>query len=270
MTVQLHLKALTCLIASAFLYIIPANATTDLKTIIGDHIPWRTDGKIDIPRHIKHIKLDIGLSYSAPMSQQWLSHENDLVVFGFEPNPSSIASILGGAQKRDPRHGTPLEKKFIGHCFFLIPCALGLSDLTTVPFFVTADDCGCSSIYAPKTFAVEQIIEVPLFPLSAFFALFPFDTHPIIEYIKIDAQGSDLDIIKSGAPYIAEHVIFVTLEAEDNYYNGTHNSTAAIDAYMCSIGFMPYISPDTIDPTYINNRYVTYAKQHAIHIYQRS
>src|ERR1700722_12248866 len=244
------------------------NPNGTLQTLLSDTVPWRADGKFFIPSTIKHVKIDIGLSYSAPMAQQWLSHENDLIVFGFEPNPASVASILRGAVKRKPFHGDTLEKRFIGTSFFLIPCALGIANTTTIPFFVTADDCGCSSIYAPKTFTVEQIIEVPVFPLSDFFDLFPFDTHPIIDYIKIDAQGADLAIVKSGELYITKHVVFVTLEAEDSTYHGTTNSYAAIDTYMRSIGFIPHVSPHTNDPTYLNSRYAEYAKTNNVKIYQ--
>ena len=91
--------------------------SSDFVTLARKNIPLRSDGKIDIPSHIKHVKLDIGLSYNAPMSQYWLSHEDDLMVFGFEPNPACVTSILQGAIKRHPAHGEPLNKKFIGKTF---------------------------------------------------------------------------------------------------------------------------------------------------------
>lgn len=246
-----------------------SNSHNFLKLMREASIPLRSDGKIKIPLHIKHVKLDIGLSYSAPMSQYWLSHENDLMVFGFEPNPVGATSILQGATKRHAYHGDPLEKKFIGTKFFLIPCALGLSCNTTARFFVTKDDCGCSSIYYPKNFIVNQILEVPIFPLSDFFDLFPFDTHPVIDYIKIDTQGCDLNIAKSAGHYLAERVIYITLEAEDSQYENTDNSYQAIDDYMKSIGFIRHISPYTSDPTYFNSRYSEYVKNHSIQIYQQ-
>jgi FkbM family methyltransferase len=242
----------------------------DLKTLVRDVISMRqSDGKIEIPAYIQHIKLDIGLSYSAPISQYWLTHEDDLLVFGFEPNPEAVASIVQGATKRHKDHGNPLEKKFIGKNFFLIPCALGLSSNSTINFFVTENDCGCSSIYSPKYFDVKQIIDVPIFALSDFFDVFPFDTHPVIEYIKIDAQGSDLDIVKSAGSYLAERVIYITLEAENAQYENTVNSCQDIENYMQSIGFVRYVSPHTSDPTYFNPRYLDYVKRHDVKIYQK-
>ena len=62
-----------------------------------------------------HVKLDIGLSYSAPQAQTWLSHEDaGLMVFGFEPNPDSIACILNKNNKtQHPLHGGCLQYKYI-------------------------------------------------------------------------------------------------------------------------------------------------------------
>ncbi len=246
---------------------IPISPT--LKEMVEKIIPLRADGKIVIPSHIKHIKLDIGLSYSAPMSQHWLSHENDLLVFGFEPNPACVTSILQGAVKQHESHGEPLATKFIGKSFFLIPCALGLSNSTIIKFYVTKGDCGCSSLYLPNRFEIERIIDVPIFSLATFFDLFPFDSHPVIDYIKIDAQGADLDIVKSASHYLAERVIYITLEAEDSYYENTVNSVHAIDTYMHSIGFVRHMSAYTSDPTYFNPRYSEYIKTHTVQIYQK-
>ncbi len=70
-----------------------------MQEFISSHVPMKENGKIDIPLNIKRVKLDIGLSYSAPMSQHWLSHEDDLLVFGFEPDLTSVSTIKKGAVK---------------------------------------------------------------------------------------------------------------------------------------------------------------------------
>ena len=245
-----------------------AEEQKNFLSFIKNNVPLRADGKIAIPAHIKHVKLDIGLSYNAPMSQHWLSHEEDLLVFGFEPNPSSVHAILYENTKRHSAHGDPLDKKYIGKNFFLIPCALGLESNKLIQFFITKEDCGCSSIYWPKYFDINQVIEVPLFSLSDFFDIFPFDTHPVIDYIKIDAQGSDLNIAKSAGKYLEEHVAYITLEAENSQYENTNNSFEAIDKYMKSIGFIRVCCPETNDPTYFNPRFTDYVKNNVVQIYQ--
>jgi len=231
-------------------------------------LPQR-NGKLIIPENINHIKIDIGLSYSAPISQYWLQQESDLIVFGFEPNPNSVASIRNGAIKRHPSHGVTLDPKHVNVDFFLIPCALGLSKAKMVKFYITKEDCGCSSLYEPSYFEVENIIDVPVFSLSDFFDIFPFNTHPIVEYIKIDAQGSDLDIVKSAGSYLKDHVIYITIECENTYYKNTMNSEHDVESYMNQIGFQRHTTDDTDDPTYINSRYLEYVKENPIKIYQK-
>lgn len=242
-----------------------------MKDFLSNYVKLRPDGKIDIPRHIEHVKLDIGLAYNAPHSQYWLSHEENLYVFGFEPNPTSVEIVKQGAVKRDPTHGDTLETKYIDKNFFLIPCALGLSTNNTVKFYETKD-CGVCSIFAPKdtrdAFSVEKTYEVPFWRLSDFFDLFPFDTHPFIEYIKLDTQGADLDIAKSAGDYLAKSVIYITLEGEDDTYENADNSRWSIDVYMKEIGFLPIRSDDVKDPTYVNSRFLDYASTHVIKIKQ--
>lgn len=159
--------------------------------------------------------------------------------------------------------------RFNGKNFFLIPCALGLSKNKLIQFFVTTD-CGCSSLYYPKYLEIERIIEVPIFSLSDFFELFPFDSHPVIDYIKIDAQGADLDIVKSAGHYLTERVIYVTLEPENYHYENMVNSLQDIDNYMKSIGFIQFVSSDVSDPTYVNSRFLEYLKENKVTIYQQA
>jgi hypothetical protein len=248
------------------LFIRDIHSEEDFRQFLSQYVPLR-DGKIFIPEHIQHIKLDIGLSYSAPMSQYWLSREENLLVFGFEPNPTSVLQILKGAKKQHPFHGEPLDVKFIDSSFFLIPCALGLAHNKMVPFYVTKDDCGCSSVYEPNYLEVASVINVPFFKLSDFFDLFPFDEYPIIEYIKIDAQGSDLNIIKSAGTYLKDHVLFITLEADCSYKNSS-NSESEIEKYMNEMNFFRYHSKDVSDPTFLNSKFKKYVKTHPVKIYQ--
>lgn len=239
-----------------------------MQKFLSLHLPIREDGKIEIPQHVKHVKLDIGLSYSAPMSQYWLSHEEDLWVFGFEPNLNSITTLINGAVKQDASHGEPLEIKYIGKAFFAIPCALGMQSETSAPLYITKNDSGCSSLYQPRYFEIDDITEVPVYRLSEFFDLFPFDTHPLIEYVKIDAQGADLDIVKSAGQYLEERIVYVTLEAENDQYESTTNSQNDIDEYMNRNGFERVYSKYTSDPTYFNTRFSDYVKTNKVKIFQ--
>jgi FkbM family methyltransferase len=223
------------------------------KEFFSSFLPLSIAGKIDIPKNINHIKIDIGLSINAPISEYLLTHEKDLFVYGFEPNPESVRSV----------ENWQTIPKYLNKNFFVFPCALGKYFEEEITFYVTKSNVGCSSVFVPKDIEVEKTIKVPIFKFSQFFDIFPFDTHPIIEYVKIDAQGSDLEIIKSAGTYLSEHVVLITAEPENNQYLNTINSVQEMDAFMLSIGFIKH-EEYSQDVTYLNTRFVDYFNQHDI------
>ena len=211
-----------------------------------------------------HIKLDIGLSYNAPFSQVWLEKEPDLVVVGFEPHPDSCRGLLSDAPifKRQSDHGTPLNKKYLNDRFFLVPVALSnVESPCKMTFYKTNKDVGCSSLFRPVDSSLGTFIQdesgVNVLSLKHFFDLFPFDRFDSIDYIKIDAQGSDLDILKSAGSYLQDRVVYITAEPEcdaygDVYDNCRKNSCHNIESYLHSQGFVRVHHPLTQDPTFFN------------------
>lgn len=217
------------------------------------------------------IKIDIGLSYSAPISEVWLSHEPELIVIGFEPNPDSVESILSTKEieKRHFCHGNPIQKKYINERFFLLPCALSdVDNMSEMDFYKTNGDTGRSSLYEPnKDFDSAEKIKVPVFSLKEFFESFPFEKYEYIDYIKIDAQGSDINILKSAGKYLAEKVVYVTAEPEHDFYKDCKSNTLEnITNYLNSQGFERIEHENTSDPTYINSKYLHLKNK--IYIYQ--
>ena len=222
-----------------------------------------------IPNSCTHVKLDIGLSYNAPQSQSWLSHEDPgLMVIGFEPNPESIACITNrNNRKQHPSHGDCLEYKYIENGRFVIqPCALSCVDTpTTMKFYVSQNDCGTSSLYPNNEThlgKIKSVIDVPVLSLKMFFDGFPWERFAYIDYIKIDAQGSDLNILKSAGSYLRERVVYVTAEGDGNQYIGASEcSESNIVSYMESQGFTRSRHPNTTDPTFVNKKYIEESKK---------
>jgi hypothetical protein len=218
-----------------------------------------------IPTNIKRIKIDVGLSYNAPQSQIWLDHDDDLFVFGFEPNEENIASLtIGNVQKRHPSHGTPISAKNMER-FCLIPVALENVEVETeMVFYETEKDSGTSSLNRPiesELGAIKNTRKVPVFALKHFFDAFDWERFPFIEYLKIDAQGSDLNILKSAEHYLSDRILFVTAEAEMHTYEGiSNNNQYNMDKYMSEKGFIRISHPNTSDPTYLNIRLMEHDK----------
>ena len=226
----------------------------------------------DIPS-IKKIKIDIGLSYNAPQSKIWLDKEPDLMVIGFEPNPENISSIESkNIQKKNPGHGEPLNSEYIGTRFFLIPVALGnVNKPSEMDFYCMNNDSGTSSLLKPIEYRlgkIKEIVKVPVYSLKHFFDLFPWNKFEYIEYIKIDAQGYDLDILKGAGDYLKDKVVFITAEPECFSYEGAqHNNVTNIHNYLNEQNFIRINHPLTDDPTFINKKFLHLIDK--IFIYQR-
>jgi FkbM family methyltransferase len=209
------------------------------------------ENKIVIPSWVKHIKLDIGLGRHPIYSHNWLRTQPDTIVFGFEPNPAALACI----HKNLHTSGNVMATKF-----FPIPVALS-SQSSELTFYVTEPWYESSSLLKPKESTLSMIksnivtIKVPGFKLSEFFELLPLESVEYIEYIKIDAQGVDLDIVKSGKDVIQDKVVYITLEADGHYYENSDSNVSEIDTYMESIGFLKVAHPNVLDPTYLNKKF---------------
>jgi len=222
-----------------------------------------------IPDSCSHVKLDIGLSYNAPQSQSWLSREDaGLMVFGFEPNPASIACIINkNNQKQHHSHGDCLQYRYIEEGRFVIQqCALSnVIEPTTMKFYVSTNDCGTSSLYPndeTRLGKIKDVINVPVYSLKMFFDGFPWDRFEYIDYVKIDAQGSDLNILKSAGSYLRDRVVYVTAEGDGNQYIGADECSAPnIISYMESQGFMLIRHSNTSDPTFVNKKYIELSRK---------
>jgi hypothetical protein len=85
--------------------------------------------------------------------------------------------------------------------------------------------------------------------------MLPLNKISYIEYVKIDAQGVDLSIVRSGENIIKEKVVYITLEADGYQYENSDSNPTNIDEYMKSIGFEKINHPNTHDPTYFNKKF---------------
>lgn len=243
----------------------------NIKSLLEDNYISLVNGKILLPEGTKHVKIDVGLSYGAPMSQKWLSNENNLVVFGFEANPEAVHLIRSPTNtKKHESHGDILEHKYVNKQCFILPVALSSQIEEAKPFYITTLDEGCSSFYKPSgvLFDVQKVINVPVITLNDFLSYFPWDQIPYIEYLKIDAQGSDLDILRGAEKYL-ENIVFVTAESSvgNLYLDVKDNDVNKVDEYMKEQGFFRILHPNTGDPTYVNYRYRDIAP--SIFIYQQ-
>jgi FkbM family methyltransferase len=190
---------------------------------------------VQIPKiedSIKRLRIDIGLSYDAPNSQEWLDEADDVFVFGFEPAPENCKNV---------------SESITSNRFHLYEYAVSnTNDIKT--FNVTkhsnsiAKDRGQSSFYEPSSaspFSVDFKIQVKCVTLNYFLSLIDWSRFHSIELMKIDAQGHDLEIIKSANKYM-ERLPLIKLESSTNgQYSGSprdHNPESILK-FMKSQGY---------------------------------
>lgn len=213
----------------------------------------------------KRIKIDIGLSHNVPHTLKWLENDNnndDLYIFGFEPNPYNVKSIF---------YKSIFYKCICDNNFCLIDVALSnVEEMKEVDFYCTKFDSGTSSLYRPNSNLndeIKEIVKVPVYSLKHFFDIFDWERFPYIEYIKVDAQGSDLDILIGAGDYLKNRVVYITAEPECiDYDNTSHNNFENIKTYLESQDFILIKHSNTRDPTFINKNFL-HLKDN-IYIYQ--
>jgi FkbM family methyltransferase len=208
---------------------------------------------IKIEDNIKHIKIDVGVSHLAPHTRHWLKNEKDLLVFSFEPRLDCVKLL-----KESHIEGS-----------VVVPCALSdVENPTLMNFNVTKnlndDDGGASSLFnLTDNFSKKQLIKerivVPVFNLKMFLELIPWGTNGIeyIEYIKIDAQGADINVIKGAGDIIKDRVVYITAEPDGHVYkDASGNNINNIAKYMKEIGFIHVNHHNTKDPTFLNKKFI--------------
>ena len=149
-----------------------------------------------------------------------------------------------------------------------MPFALGnVSEPTYMPLYVPEHSEGCSSLLKPNPSSILGNIvkteNVPVFSLSHFLDYIPFDQIETIDYLKIDVQGYDINVLKGTGDYLSDKVVYLTIEPEVNQYvNANDNSVDNINLFMEEKGFTKVNHPNTQDPTYLNTNFL-----HRNHVY---
>ena len=212
------------------------------------------NGKIKVPDYANQIKIDVGLSLSAPNATKWIEDTDDRHVFAFEPN-----WILNPfSNKPRPNYlTTPLE---IRSRYTYMSC--GLDDIEegcVKELFLSKADAGRSSLYKPlwDCFEFAGVMEVSLIPFKLFLERLPWDRFECIEQLKTDTQGNDLRILQNAGEYLkkvayldVESTCYINAEGVGEYeYFPTREETTE---YIESMGFELIASPNAIDQVYFN------------------
>jgi len=223
----------------------------------------------NISSDINKLYFDIGTSWYAPYSQNWLTKNSNCMVIGIEPNPINI-NLLKNKENVAVKDLHKLEYKyFLNNRFKLLECAINNVNEPTFSDFYTFEPTNnkisgqnCSSLYKFKQKFCDNYnltldkIQVPVYPLKYFLEQVPYDRFPYISYIKIDTQGADLDVIKSAGNLINERVVYITAETDGECYEGSDCTRSNLNKYMNSQNFIKVNHANTKDPTFLNKNFM--------------
>jgi hypothetical protein len=223
--------------------------------------------KMNIPEQCENLFIDVGLAIDAPNAATWLYRDRKSFVIGVEPNPENIAVLRKG---RSPDFHLPylcldddcvlLKGESvckIENRFHLIQCAIDDVDSpTTAPFYMTDErNTGCSSLLKPTEklgLDVKQVYETPVNSLKQILDEFYESTSQFsyITALKSDAQGKDLDVIKSARDYLGK-ILFVKMEVRTNGQYENEQKVSDIEEFMKKNKFNLY-HDSHYDHVYIN------------------
>lgn len=205
-----------------------------LKSLLLQNDIFFVEDKVYIEKSFKKVFIDVGLSSNAPVSETLFTNNPDTLIYGFEPLPANVDHIKSGTSP----HPIKIKLDRIGREFKLIPCALSNSSFENKEFYVASQDSGCSSLNIPLFFDVQEVISVPVFTLENFLKMLPLNSIKYIDFLKVDSQGSDLEIV-SGAGIYLRHILLIMTEISVGQYYGQSNSTRSTLWFFLRKGFLP-------------------------------
>lgn len=179
-------------------------------------LPIDPGGLLVLPRDVRRIIIDVGTAEHSDFDHL-LRHDPYLLVIGIEPLESDIEKAERGARRE--LHPSLLRR------FWLLRAAIAQAELGPCAAFHRTADPHCSSLFAPDPAAevagaegaagdcsaVTKVDHVAVLPLKELLRRLPIEE---VDLIKIDAQGADLEVIRSAGQYLPR-VREVHLECQD-------------------------------------------------------
>jgi FkbM family methyltransferase len=160
---------------------------------------------------LNKIRVDIGLSHSAPCSFDWLKKDKNLIIHAFEPSPKNNKMI------KQTQNYSLFKERFVLHEYGLSNC----QNDEIINFYETEVDSGCSSFFQPN-----EKLTIPFNVVQASIKnakiIFDLTDNNIIELLKTDTQGNDYNIIQAIQDKLS-NIVFLDIELEADQYSLNHD-----------------------------------------------
>lgn len=185
-----------------------------------------TVGRLARRRSYKHVWIDVG-AHEGESTFPFAAAQPDLIVYAFEPNLRAAARAMGRLRN-----------------YVVLPIAIAATDGSArlnvneyeqASSLLEADASGVEHWIGGESFKVVQSLTVPTMRLDTFLNAVGIER---VDFLKVDAQGLDLDVVRSAGDRLAD-VARVQLEATTASYSQYEGAPerSVIVRFMESKGF---------------------------------
>lgn len=209
------------------------------------------EGLKSIPSKSKQLFIDVGLAIDAPNSANWLLNHEDSYVVGIEPSPENISILKKGRPANVSFPYLRLEDQTIisnnkiidniNERFCLLETAIdNVDEPTKADFYLTDErNTGCSSLLKPTAklgLDVKEIYSTPVISLKHILDSLIPENFSHVTFLKTDAQGKDLDVVKSCKEHL-KNVLIVQMEVNTGGQYENEQNLEEIEQFMFSNNF---------------------------------
>lgn len=208
------------------------------QLVIGMALPLTIDQSssgqfLRLPANIRRVWMDVGTHARAGNTRPFLDKFDDLLVIGFEPMRyqwGEISTINFDAPKKGWGYGHPR--------MIVLPAAA--SSKEGWQMFHRNSDNMCSSLNKlGDTQPCGKVVEeYPIATVRLQSILSRIPPHVMVEFIKIDAQGHDLEVVKGiGQDMIRTKVKHIIMEVQSTQIYQQGSTRQSVLSYMESCGW---------------------------------
>ena len=180
---------------------------------------------------LSKLRIDIGLSHCPPNTTLWLNDCKDTFIIAVEPVKLSFELSEACLRKHKDKNNNTLV---------MLNCALdNIKTPTKMKMNITATDVGCSSLFEisldhPYSKLREEVVDI--FPFSSILSKIDWKKFKEVEYLKIDTQGKDLNIMKNAKDFHSKFPLIEIESSTGNEYIDAPKQEEILD-YMKESGF---------------------------------
>jgi FkbM family methyltransferase len=196
--------------------------------------------KISFPNSIDKIRIDVGTGSTAPNTALWLKNNKNTGVLCFEADPRSYDILINGGKtnqyptklrltkKRFLLLKSKIVKKIDSKVVKIFNVAISNSKKKKIDFYLTdKKNHGTSSLLRPIEKKLNQRvlkkIKIPVLKLKYFIKKIDFKKIKYLEFLKIDTQGNDINVLKGCEEYLKKFCFVQTEYWAYEAYQGENN-----------------------------------------------